>query len=57
MTSLSIFTTMTNPETRNDPWREAISCYEFFANEVVVVGDDWPEEFTWDHIGKTFQEG
>mgnify|MGYP000621916421 CR=1 FL=1 len=57
MTNLSIFTTMTNPETRNDPWREAISCYEFFANEVVVVGDDWPEEFTWDHIGKTFQEG
>ena len=57
MTSLSIFTTMTNPETRNDPWREALSCYEFFANEVVVVGDDWPEEFTWDHIGKTFQEG
>ena len=28
------------------------------ADEVViVVGADWPEEFEWDHIGKTFQRG
>ena len=57
MVSLSIFTTMTDPEKRNDPWKEALECYNFFADEVVVVGDDWPTEFSWDHIGKTFQEG
>lgn len=48
---------MTDPEKRNDPWKEALECYNFFADEVVVVGDDWPYEFSWDHIGKTFQKG
>ncbi len=57
MTSLSIFTTMTNPEERNDPWKESLSCYEDFADEVVITGKDWPKEFKWDTIGKTFQEG
>jgi len=57
MTNLSIFTSMTNPEERNDPWREALDCYQYFADEVVVVGEDWPYEFSWDYIGKTFQEG
>ena len=23
----------------------------------LVVGEDWPYEFNWDHIGKTFQKG
>ena len=31
---LSIFTSMTNPEERNDAWQEAISCYEDIADEV-----------------------
>ena len=31
---------MTNPEERNDPWREALDCYQYFADEVVVVGED-----------------
>lgn len=57
MASLSIFTTMTNPEKRNDPWKEALECYKYFADEVIVVGKDWPEEFSWEYIGKTFQEG
>ena len=57
MTSLSIFTTMTDPELRMDPWKEALACYGDFADEVVSTGEDWPEEFSWDHIGKTFQEG
>jgi hypothetical protein len=57
MTSLSIFTSMTNPKERNDPWEEALMCYEDLADEVVVVGDDWPSEFKWDHIGETFQKG
>ena len=55
--SLSIFTSMTNPEKRNDPWKEALSCYEALADEVVIVGNNWPEEFLWDEIGKTFQSG
>ena len=25
---ISIFTSMTNPEERQDPWKEAIQCYE-----------------------------
>ncbi len=48
---------MTNPEKRMDPWKEALNCYEDFADEIIITGDDWPEEFTWDHIGKTFHEG
>tara|TARA_A100001011_G_scaffold391567_1_gene477291 strand:+ start:36 stop:848 length:813 start_codon:yes stop_codon:yes gene_type:complete len=57
MNKISIFTTMTNPEERMDPWKEAIQCYEDFADEVIVSGGDWPKEFKWDHIGKTFHEG
>jgi hypothetical protein len=57
MNSLSIFTSMTNPEARNDPWKEALSCYESLADEVVIVGKDWPYDFSWDFIGKTFQKG
>ena len=36
---------MTNPEERQDPWKEALNCYEDFADEVITVGEDWPEEF------------
>ena len=35
---VSIFTTMTNPEERMDPWKEALNCYESIADEVIVVG-------------------
>lgn len=48
---------MTNPEERMDPWEEALECYNDFADEVIVTGKDWPYNFSWDHIGKTFQEG
>ena len=48
---------MTNPEERGDPWKEALDCYNSLADEVVVVGEEWPYEFKFDHIGKTFQEG
>ena len=57
MSTLSIFTTMTNPDSRNDPWREALNCYEYFSDEIIITGQDWPNEFSWEHIGKTFQEG
>ncbi len=54
---LSIFTTYTNPEERGDPWKEALSCYESIADEIIVTGSNWPYEFKWEQIGKTFQEG
>tara|TARA_B100000925_G_C22006512_1_gene473948 strand:+ start:2936 stop:3772 length:837 start_codon:yes stop_codon:yes gene_type:complete len=54
---ISVATTYTNPDERQDPWREAISCYEDFADEIIVTGQDWPYEFSWDYIGKTFNEG
>ena len=54
---VSIFTTMTNPQKRMDPYIEALKCYEDFADEVIIVGKNWPEEFSFDYIGKTFQEG
>ncbi len=54
---ISIFTHMTNPEERMDPWREALECYEYFCDEVVTVGENWPYEFDWKEIGQNFQEG
>ena len=57
MDSISIFTTMTNPDERNDPWRESMNCYESFADEVVVVGEDWPKEFDWGVFNKIYQNG
>ena len=45
---LSIFTSMTKPDERNDPWKEAMECYRDFADEVVVVGEKWPKEFTFE---------
>ncbi len=57
MSSFSIFTTMTNPEDRNDPWKESLKCYESLADEVVVVGDDWPLEFDWGVFNKIYQDG
>ena len=57
MKKISIITTMTNPDDRNDPWKEALECYRDLADEVIIVGEDWPYEFEWSHIGKTFQKG
>ena len=57
MISLTIFTTMTNPDERNDPWEESINCYKEVADDVVVVGDDWPHEFDWKVFNKIYQGG
>ncbi len=40
-----------------DPWSEALNCYENFADEVVVTGQDLKEEFKFSDIGLMFQEG
>ena len=57
MEKLSIFTTMTKPDERMDPWEEALNCYNYFTNNVRIVGEDWPEEFSFEIIGKIFQKG
>ena len=48
---------MTDPESRNDPYKEALKCYEDLGDELIVVGKDWPKEFSFDLIGKIFHEG
>ena len=57
MSKISISTTMTDPDKRMDAWKEALNCYNDLADEVVVVGEDWPYEFSWDYIGKKYHEG
>jgi len=58
MTFISVFTTMTNPDERNDPWQEALNCYNNISdNNVVVVGEDWPLEFDWGIFNKVYQRG
>lgn len=57
---ISVITTITNPEERQDCWREAISCFCDFADEVIVVNggdsiDDitvfkWLAEFAFNKI-------
>ncbi len=54
---ITIYTHYTNPEERRDPWKEALASFEEIADEIIVVGNDWPDEFRWDYIGKVFQEG
>ena len=54
---ISVITSFTNPEKRMDPWKEALKCYESFADEVVVTGQDLKEEFEFSDIGIMFQEG
>ena len=34
---ISVITTITNPEERQDRWQEALSCFCDFADEVIVV--------------------
>ena len=55
--NISIFTSYTDPEKRMDPWKEALNCYNDFADEVIVVGKEWKQEFSFEYIGKVFQEG
>ena len=52
---VTIFTSYTNPDERKDPWKEAMSCFEDIADEVIVVGKDIPYEFEWTIWNKEFQ--
>lgn len=54
---LAIFTTATRPEQRGDTYTESLACYNDLADEVVIEGGHWPQEFNWKYIGQTFQKG
>ena len=47
---------MTDPEKRGDPWKEALNCYNCFSDELIVVGEDWPENLNLAKLGY-FQQG
>ena len=57
MSKISVSTSFTNPEKRNDPYEEALDCYGDISDEIIIVGENWPIEFKWNQIGKYFQEG
>lgn len=54
---ISIFTTATRPHERGDMFDEAMACYNDLADEVIVTGEDWPQEFSWELIGQKMTEG
>jgi len=54
---ISVITSYTNPEDRCDPWKEALSCYESFSDEIINVGTNWEYEFSWTYFNKIFQNG
>lgn len=69
---LSIFTTISNPDKRGDPYKEAMACYKDLADEVVIINGGgsmtehleftyvnykWKEEFSWPFIGQQFTRG
>ena len=56
MSTISIFTSMTNPDERKDPWEQALSCYQDLADDVITIGKDFPDEFKWDYFGEIFQD-
>jgi len=54
---ISVITSYTNPEERCDPWKDAINCYESFADEIINVGQNWEYEFSWSYFNEIFQDG
>ena len=54
---VSIFTSYTDPEKRMDPWEESLNCYRDFGDEIIITGQNWEYEFSFEQIGKVFQEG
>ena len=54
---VSIITSFTDPDSRMDPWKEALLCYENFADEIIVTGQDLKHEFEFSDIARMFQQG
>ena len=55
MSNISISISMMNPEEEGIVER-VLNCYESFADEVKIIGKDFPYEFKWDYFRKIFQE-
>ena len=36
MSTVTVFTSMTNPDERKDPWKQALNCYEDLADEINI---------------------
>lgn len=70
---LSIYSTVTDPDSRQDPWREALANYCDLADEVIVVNGGgplqydnskvkfinypWPQDWDWEEITKHMNAG
>jgi len=54
---ISIVTSYTNPEERMDPWIEAVECYESLADEVVILGENFKQEFSFSDFTPMFNDG
>jgi len=60
---ISIFTAMNCQGGDGDywqyAWREALECYNAFADEVIIIDgkDDWPYEWHWSELPKHIQKG
>lgn len=70
---ISIFTTLTNPDKRQDPWKEALANYCELADEVIVVNGGekleypdpkvkfisypWKDDWEWETITKHMNAG
>lgn len=53
---LGIFTVASRGSTGGDTYNEALASYKDLADEVLVHDYPWPKEFSWEHIGNTFQD-
>lgn len=54
---ISVCVATYNAKKRQEPYEEAIACFNSFADEVIEIDDVWPEEFSWPFIGEIFQRG
>lgn len=54
--TLGIFVVASRKDQGGDTYHESIQCYEDLADKVVVYDKSWPKEFSWEHIGQTFQK-
>ena len=51
--TIGIIVTITNPDQREDKWREALRCYSDLADEIVVVNGGGPVHYSLDFCDLT----
>lgn len=54
--TLGIFVVASRKDTAGDTYKEALSCYNDLADQVYINESPWPAEFSWKHIGNSFQQ-